>query len=148
MLYNGDYSRLILKMCLLSVICDGYIAWASSLDSSRANSTEFFEQEFEFYVACSRAAVGLAVFVGTAALATCGKGPGVVASFSGDRLLPGLLMAYSARFCNLAAFLWASPDEGDSNRGAGLMWSFVYALLFLATARIVQGNAELRLLVA
>ena len=52
-LLNGSYGRLILKMCLLSVICDGYVAWASL-----PSAGEFFEQEFQFYAMCFRASLG------------------------------------------------------------------------------------------
>ncbi len=40
-------------MSLLSVICDGYICWASL-----PTSGEFFEQEYQFYVMCAKAALG------------------------------------------------------------------------------------------
>jgi hypothetical protein len=52
-LLNGDYEKLLLKMMLLSVICDGYIGWAS-LDSAG----EFFEQEYDFYIICLQIALG------------------------------------------------------------------------------------------
>ena len=52
-LLNGDYGKLILKMVLLAVICDGYIAWASHEEAG-----EFFEQEYQFYVACLKVLVG------------------------------------------------------------------------------------------
>jgi len=44
---------LILRVTLLALICDGYIAWAA-----RADSGEFFEQEYQFYIMCSRALLG------------------------------------------------------------------------------------------
>lgn len=52
-IFNGDYTRLILKMTLLTVICDGYIGWASL-----SSAGEFFEQEYQFYVLCAKAALG------------------------------------------------------------------------------------------
>ena len=57
-LFNGEaYRGLIRKMALLAVICDGYISWASLPDSG-----EFFEQEYLFYVMCSRVIFGTRVF--------------------------------------------------------------------------------------
>ena len=61
----------------------------------------------------------------------------------------GLLMAYSARFCYLAAALWAPQtlDNGDGkikekeesvNGGSEFMWYLVYGLFFLATIRVIQ----------
>ncbi len=52
-LYNGAYTKLILKMTLLSVICDGYIDWAAL-----PSAGEFFEQEYLFYEMCARVSVG------------------------------------------------------------------------------------------
>ncbi len=52
-LLNGNYNKLICKMALLSVICDGYIGWAAL-----PNSGEFFEQEYQFYVACAKVSLG------------------------------------------------------------------------------------------
>jgi len=52
-LLNGNYMKLILKMCLLAIICDGYIGWASL-----STAGEFFEQEYQFYVACSKVSLG------------------------------------------------------------------------------------------
>ncbi len=57
-LLNGSYGRLILKMSLLSVICDGYVSWSSLQSSSSAERELFFEQEYQFYVRCTRAAAG------------------------------------------------------------------------------------------
>ena len=61
-------------------------------------------------------------------------------------------MAYSARFCYLAAALWAPQslanwdDNGDDGReeydggntGSQFMWYLVYALFFLGTVRVIQ----------
>lgn len=52
-LFNGNYQSLILRVTLLALICDGYISWAA-----RADSGEFFEQEYQFYIMCSRAFLG------------------------------------------------------------------------------------------
>ena len=57
-LMNGNYWSLVLKMTLLTVICDGYIAW-----SSTAGTDEFFEQEYEFYITCSKVVIGKNCFV-------------------------------------------------------------------------------------
>ena len=54
MLLNDlSYRRLISKLCLVSVLCDGYISWASL-----PSAGEFFEQEFQFYFMCLRIAIG------------------------------------------------------------------------------------------
>ena len=52
-LYNADYAKLILKMALLAIICDGYIDWASL-----PNAGEFFEQEYLFYAMCGKVTAG------------------------------------------------------------------------------------------
>ena len=56
-LYNSDYVKLILKMALLAIICDGYIDWASL-----PNAGEFFEQEYLFYAMCGKVALGKIAF--------------------------------------------------------------------------------------
>ena len=52
-LFNGGYCSLIVRMALLTLICDGYIEWAQS-----AEAGEFFEQEFEFYLMCLKIVIG------------------------------------------------------------------------------------------
>ncbi len=47
----------------------------------------------------------------------------------------GLMMAYSARFFNLTAFLLAKESEGSE-----VMWVFIYLLFFVATVRVLQGE--------
>jgi len=126
-LLNGDYAKLILKMTLLAVICDGYVGWASL-----AGAGEFFEQEYEFYIICGKITLALAAFVAVATLTSCGR----VRHFRACLL--GLLMAYSARFCNLISLLWSTPNEA----GFFSMWSFVYALFFLSSVRILQVSRE------
>ncbi len=54
----------------------------------------------------------------------------------------GLLLAYSARFCYFAAFLWASPSENDSQNGSSIMWNCVHLLFFVATVKVIQGKAR------
>lgn len=51
---GGYYARVIWKMALLALICDGYIGWAG-LEASKG---EFFEQEFQFYGYCGTAFLG------------------------------------------------------------------------------------------
>jgi len=58
-LYNSDYVKLILKMALLAIICDGYIDWASL-----PNAGEFFEQEYLFYAMCGKVALALVSYIG------------------------------------------------------------------------------------
>ena len=55
-LFNGGYQSLIIRMALLTLICDGYISWAQS-----AGAGEFFEQEYEFYIMCLRLVIGMKV---------------------------------------------------------------------------------------
>ena len=52
-LLNGGYTPLIVRMALLTLICDGYIEWAYSTFPG-----EFFEQEYEFYLMCLKIVIG------------------------------------------------------------------------------------------
>ena len=120
-LYNGGYNSLILKMALLTVICDGYICW-----SEIAGVGEFFEQEYQFYIMCSKVTLALVGFISTVIVSSF-----IVSLFapehsfrriatnpknSSQMFIPtslktlclGLLMAYSSRFFNLMALLWSS----------------------------------------
>ena len=124
-LYNGGYNSLILKMALLTVICDGYICW-----SEVAGVGEFFEQEYQFYIMCSKVTLALIGYLSTVIISSQ-----VVSLFSKESNLThtndsstsgitntnpelkstslktlclGLLMAYSSRFFNLMALLWSS----------------------------------------
>lgn len=137
-LYNADYAKLILKMALLAIICDGYIDWASL-----PNAGEFFEQEYLFYAMCGKVTLALVSYI-TVVMILCRPSLGNVATS-----VIGLLMAYSARFCYLAAALWApqtlgngdnsvKEDEHSVNGGSEFMWYLVYGLFFLATVRVIQ----------
>ena len=44
---------MIARMAILTLICDGYIAWAN-----RAGAGEFFEQEYDFYLMCFKISLG------------------------------------------------------------------------------------------
>ena len=120
-LYNGGYNSLILKMALLTVICDGYICW-----SEIAGVGEFFEQEYQFYIMCSKVTLALVGFVSTVIISSLlvslftteprvrrmsatrkSSSPSFVPT-SLKTLCLGLLMAYSSRFFNLMALLWSS----------------------------------------
>ena len=57
-LFNGGYSPLIVRMALLTLICDGYIEWAHSTFPG-----EFFEEEYEFYMMCLKIVIGLYLFI-------------------------------------------------------------------------------------
>lgn len=57
-LFNGGYTALIVRMALLTLICDGYIEWAQS-----AEAGEFFEQEFEFYLMCLKIFISKCTFI-------------------------------------------------------------------------------------
>ncbi|TRY77116.1 hypothetical protein TCAL_00048 [Tigriopus californicus] len=123
-LFNENYWIIISKLALLTIICDGYIRW-----SALTTSGEFFEQEYQFYIMCLLTFLTVTI----ASLVTS------VSSFV--TLFNGLLMAYSARFCNVAALLWASPLETTdpyANIGPSLMWVFIYLLFFMATFRVIQ----------
>ena len=120
-LYNGGYNSLILKMALLTVICDGYICW-----SEIAGVGEFFEQEYQFYIMCSKVTLALVGFMSTVIISSLlvllfttkprvrrmsatrkSSSPSFVPT-SLKTLCLGLLMAYSSRFFNLMALLWSS----------------------------------------
>lgn len=146
-LFNGGYTSLIVRMALLTLICDGYIQWAQS-----AEAGEFFEQEFEFYMKCLKSFVALMAYLGTLSLPCllrcCPSKPNCF------KLVLGLLLSYCSRFCNLIALLWApkcasltlsmaswdtmtSPDVG--------MWGFIIALFFISSVRVYQVTQETRL---
>lgn len=138
-LFNGDYSVIIAKMALLTIICDGYIRWAGL-----ATSGEFFEQEYQFYIMCLNVALGLLTFLSVVSVSLMTSVPSFLTLFY------GMLMAYSARFCNVAALLWASPLEANdpqANFGPSLMWVFIYLLFFMATFRAIQVSTNKSLLV-
>jgi len=140
-IYNGDYAKLILKMALLAIISDGYIDWASL-----PNAGKFFEQEYLFYAMCGKVTLALLSYICVVFLLCRPSLKNTAPS------LIGLLMAYSARFCYLAAALWAPQslanwdDNGDDGReeydggntGSQFMWYLVYALFFLGTVRVIQ----------
>ena len=52
-MFNGGYTPLIVRMALLTLICDGYIEWAHTTFPG-----EFFEQEYEFYMMCLKIVIG------------------------------------------------------------------------------------------
>ncbi len=52
-LFNGGYAALIVRMAVLTLICDGYILWANT-----AGAGEFFEQEYDFYIMCFKLCIG------------------------------------------------------------------------------------------
>ena len=56
-LLNGQYVSLVFKMTILTVICDGYVKWLLTSETS-----EFFEQEFDFYISCLKVVVGKSLF--------------------------------------------------------------------------------------
>jgi len=141
-LMNGNYWSLVLKMTLLTVICDGYIAW-----SSTAGTDEFFEQEYEFYITCSKVVIALVGFLVT--VMSVANIPFYASNKGVDckRLLLGLLLAYSSRFFNLVALLWSpSPNTTASSASttttttpsSGVMWAFVHLLFFVSSVRVHQ----------
>lgn len=149
-LFNGGYASLIVRMALLTLICDGYIEWAQS-----AEAGEFFEQEYEFYLMCLKIFLALMAFLCVTFLPCIFRG-----SFSkdnGKKLLLGLLLAYCSRFCNLIALLWAPkssnnglnnlPDESvwDKITSPEIMWLFIIVLFFFASVRVYQVTQGARL---
>lgn len=144
-LFNGSYSSLILRIALLALICDGYICW-----SSLSEAGEFFEQEYQFYIMCSKALLALVVFLSIVLL------PSFALKKDGqDRtstMILGLLLAYSSRFFNLVALLWSSspelrerdtPDLRRQNQDT--MWGFIYLLFFISSVRVHQVTQKSRL---
>lgn len=135
-LLNGTYTKLILKMALLTLICDGYVGWANL-----SSPGEFFEQEYEFYVMTSKVALSLLCFLLVVLIPTISVTP-----YKDIRtLLIGLLMAYSSRFCNIAAFLWAIPSTNEDSKsiiiqvfGPQVMWIFIYFLFIISSVKVHQ----------
>ena len=122
---GGFYSKIVLRLTLLAVICDGYISWADL-----PTAGEFFEQEMLFYEQCAKIVLALTAFAGIALLVPGGGGYDLRAKFQ------GLLMAYSLRLTNVAAFLW----RNKAGEGELLAWLrlFCYSLFALPTVRILQ----------
>ncbi len=120
-LLNNLQSAVILKMGLLTVIfSDGYMGWYALPDSG-----EFFEQEFLFYEMCAKAAIGLLAFIAVCLTASTFR-------HGHDVSAVGLVLAYSVRFLNLAAFLWEDPWMGLASN---LLFGF-------ATVRVIQVTQE------
>jgi len=76
LLNGGGYAVLVAKMAMLTVLCDGYIAWSHNAAAEAAAAAaengrrpvEFFEREYEFYLSCSKVALALFGFVATVML--------------------------------------------------------------------------------
>jgi len=153
-LLNGgrnSYTSLVVKMALLTVLCDGYIGWSNTA----AGRAEFFEQEYEFYLTCAKvilALLGFLTTVMTISWLNCGVGR----KFCGRTLLFGLLLSYSSRSFNLMALLWSTPQQQHASAsvaaGGGVassassyvMWGFVYLLFTLSSVRVHQVTQESR----
>lgn len=138
-LFNGGYQSLIIRMALLTLICDGYISWAQS-----AGAGEFFEQEYEFYMMCLRLVIALMTFM-VLVLLPCLK------TSQCSKLVLGLLLSYCSRFCNLIALLWASKSETDTSNvlakltSPEVMWTFIIILFFISSVRVYQVTLGARL---
>lgn len=136
-LFNGGYGPLIVRMALLTLICDGYIEWAHS-----AETGEFFEQEYEFYLMCAKIMFSISTFLAVVLipcmlLNKAKYGPS-------QKLMLGLLMSYCSRFCNLIALLWA-PKNTEINldfweyvTSPQIMWGFIVVLFFICSVRVYQ----------
>jgi len=142
-LFNGGYTSLIIRMALLTLICDGYIEWAQS-----AEAGEFFEQEYEFYLMCLKIFAALCVFLVSIVFPSIFR----TCSFKskGQKLILGLLLSYCSRFCNLIALLWAPKSEEedfsdfqmysilDKITSPEVMWIFIIILFFFSSVRVYQ----------
>lgn len=147
-LLNGGYTPLIVRMALLTLICDGYIEWAYSTFPG-----EFFEQEYEFYLMCLKIVIALLVFLGVVLF------PCLIKNFSSKskcgKLVLGLLLSYCSRFCNLIALLWAPKTNSmETLRGLSIwdkitspeiMWGFIIVLFFISSVRAYQVTQGTRL---
>lgn len=122
-LLNTDHTGAIIKMAVLTLIVDGYCRWGL-LSTGR----EFFEQEYEFYIKCGQAACSLLVYLCVSLLVVAARG--ALKSYS--QLVVGLLLAYSTRFLQLVALLWATPHATH------FMWTFIECLFFLTSARVFE----------
>jgi len=135
---------LVYKVALLTVICDGYTSWSSSAPLS--GNVEFFEQEYEFYVACSKVILALFGFVTTAVIVNA-----IIPHCNQLRLKTlvfGLLLAYSSRFFNLMALLWSDGPwqqamalQGGSGlalSSANVMSTFVHVIFYISSVRVLQ----------
>lgn len=123
---SGDYTLLILKMVLLTIIVDGYCRWAGEQEGEQ----QFFEREFEFYIKCVEAVSSLLVYLTVTLLPTLARG--ATHRFGTRRLVIGLLLAYCTRFLQLLALLWStSPDTA-------FLWWFVDMLYYLTSLNILQ----------
>lgn len=122
-LLNTDHVGAILKMAILTLIVDGYCRWGLL-----GTGKEFFEQEYEFYIKCGEAACSLFVYLCVSLLVVAVRGG--LKSYS--QLVVGLLLAYSTRFLQLVALLWATPDTTH------FMWTFIEILFFLTSARVFE----------
>merc|ERR1719461_2390442 len=133
-LFNGGYQSLIIRMALLTLICDAYISWAQS-----AEAGEFFEKEYEFYVMCLKLFIALSTFL-LLVLIPC------IRASQCSKLMLGLLLSYCSRFCNLIALLWAPKNSltehilTDWNyiTSPQIMWGFIVVLFFISSVRVYE----------
>lgn len=149
-LFNGGYTLLIVRMALLTLICDGYIEWAHSTFPG-----EFFEQEYEFYLMCLKIVIALLMFLGIVLF------PCLIKTCSSryqnfQKLVLGLLLSYCSRFCNLIALLWAPKTNSmetlqqgssiwDKITSPEIMWGFIIVLFFISSVRVHQVTQGSRL---
>jgi len=141
---TASMAGLVYKVALLTVICDGYTSWSSSAPLS--GNVEFFEQEYEFYVACSKVILALLGFVTTAVIVNA-----IIPHCNQLRLKTlvfGLLLAYSSRFFNLMALLWSDGPwqqamtlqggSGFALSSANVMSTFVHVIFYISSVRVLQ----------
>jgi len=152
-LFNGGYTPLIVRMALLTLICDGYIEWAHTTFPG-----EFFEQEYEFYMMCLKIVIALVMFL-VIVLSPCLIRSCFSSKFNCGKLVLGLLLSYCSRFCNLIALLWApKSSQGGASmetlRGLSvwdkitspeIMWGFIIVLFFISSVRVYQVTQGTRL---
>jgi len=165
LLNGGGYAVLVAKMAMLTVLCDGYIAW--SRDASAAEDgvgvgarqhVEFFEREYEFYISCSKVALALFGFVVTVmmtswfSIGSISRGSDdekKVRSLSGASrttrmrttdLLLGLLLSYSSRCFNLMSLLWSPPPASSPSTSPSTLPAAATDLFLTSSGGLLASN--------
>ena len=118
LLINSDYSAVIRKVSLLTLIVDGYcrsgqliisdIQYLYFRWSRNSQQKQFFEQEFEFYSRVAEALTSLAVFLAVSSFLMLSSSK---LKLSVASLYHGLLLAYSTRFLLVVALLFTPTSS-------------------------------------
>lgn len=128
-LVNNTHNITILKMTLITLIVEGYCRWAGL---NTVTGGEFFEQEYEFYLKVGESLSSLFVYLCVSLLVLSAHPRGGGRKVSLLNLLSGLLLAYSTRFLQVVALLWATHSSTD------LTWAVIEGLFYLTSARVFQ----------